>query len=175
MRINRTNVLIRALAVLALPMMYLCSCAQSTISDNRSQDRVIEGKPTSHDLSILQAWSGDYPFADLGLLPADQRKERVGYIIDKATFTAVWQAMNPSRTPPEVDFTGNIVVFIRNVVYYNRTSIVRIILKNGIADVLATETMSALPIEDKVAMAMAVIPRNGVNFIQTGSGPAPVK
>jgi len=31
------------------------------------------------------------------------------------------------------------------------------------------ETMSALPIEDKVAMAMAVISRKGVRAIQAGA------
>jgi hypothetical protein len=32
------------------------------------------------------------------------------------------------------------------------------------------ETMSALPIEEKVAMAMAVIPREGVRTIRSGTG-----
>ncbi len=34
---------------------------------------------------------------------------------------------------------------------------------------LAMETMSAMPIEDKVAMALAVIPRAGVRFIASGN------
>jgi hypothetical protein len=36
------------------------------------------------------------------------------------------------------------------------------------------ETRSALPIEDKVAMAMAVIPRAGVESIQVGNEQIPV-
>ncbi len=134
----------------------------------------MEAQPAGKDLSILQAWSGDFPVAELGRLPTDQVKERVGYIADKATFAAVWQAMNPSLALPEVDFTVNIVVFSRNTVFYNHTSIARVVLKNGIVEVLAIETMSSLPIEDKVAMALAVIPRTGVEFIQTDSGLIPV-
>ena len=34
---------------------------------------------------------------------------------------------------------------------------------------MAMETMSAMPIEDKVAMALAVIPCAGVRFITSGN------
>ena len=51
----------------------------------------------------------------------------------------------------------------------NRTSIFKVELRDGSAEILAMETMSALPIEEKVAMAMAVIPREGVTAIQAGT------
>jgi len=53
-------------------------------------------------------------------------------------------------------------------------SIFKITLKGGNVEILTMETMSALPIEDKVAMAMVVIPRTGVKFIQTGNEKIPV-
>ena len=173
-RMNKTSPVSMALAVLVALSMGLSSCAQGPITLDRPQDKVMESKPDGKDLKILQAWSGDYPLAELGRLPADQAKERVGYIGDKVTFAAVWQAMSSSLALPEVDFTSNIVVFCRNTVFYNRTSIARVVLKDGIVEVLAMETMSSLPIEDKVAMAMAVISRSGVKFMQTGSGLIPV-
>jgi len=173
-RMNKTSPVAMTLAVLVALSMGLSSCAQGSITLDRPQDKVMESKPDSKDLKILQAWSGDYPLAELGRLPADQAKERVGYIGDKVTFAAVWQAMSSSLALPEVDFTSNIVVFCRNTVFYNRTSIARVVLKDGIVEVLAMETMSSLPIEDKVAMAMAVISRSGVKFMQTGSGLIPV-
>jgi len=163
-----------ARSLLVALIMGLSSCAQSTITPHLPQDRAMEAKPAGKDLGIMQAWNGDYPVAELGRLPVDQVKERVGYIGDKATFTAVWQAMKPSLALPEVDFTVNVVVFSRNTAFYNRTSIARVVLKNGIVEVIAIETMSSLPIEDKVAMALAVIPRIGVQFIQTDSGLIPV-
>jgi hypothetical protein len=73
-----------------------------------------------------------------------------------------------------VDFGTQIVVFYRNVTFYNRTNIVKVTLKDGIAEIIAIETRSALPIEDKVAMAMVVIPRAGVKFIQAGNERIPV-
>jgi len=41
-------------------------------------------------------------------------------------------------------------------------------------EILARETMSALPIEDKVAMSLAVILRASVKYIKTGSERIPV-
>jgi hypothetical protein len=126
------------------------------------------------DIPIFHKWSGDYPVVHLNRLPEDVRKSRVGYIGDAEVFAAVWQAFKPEETVPEVDFSRNLVVFSRNVDFYNRTSIFKITLKEGVADILAMETRSARPIEDNVAMAMAVIPRADVKFIQTGNQQIPV-
>ena len=46
--------------------------------------------------------------------------------------------------------------------------------EDGVADILAMETMSARPIADNVAMAMAMIPRTGIQFIQAGNQRIPV-
>lgn len=126
------------------------------------------------DVTILQSWSGDYPVAQLERLPDGQTRSSVGFVGDEATFAAVWEAFKPGQTIPEVDFSQNIVVFSRNVVFYNRTNIFKVALKNGVAEVLAMETMSAMPIEDRAAMALAVIPRAGVKFIRVGEEQLPV-
>ena len=47
-------------------------------------------------------------------------------------------------------------------------------LADGGAEILAMETMSAMPIEDKVAMAMAVVPRAGIDYILSGDERVPV-
>ncbi len=129
----------------------------------------------SKEVSILQTWSGDYPVAQLERLPVGQSQSSVGFVGDEATFAAVWEAFKPGENVPEVDFSKNIVVFTRNVDFYNRTNIFRVTLKNGVAEVLAMETMSALPIEDWAAMALAVIPRTGVKFIRVGEGQVVVR
>jgi hypothetical protein len=130
------------------------------------------GDPT--DLPILQKWSGDYLVAHLDRLPQGKSKAGVGYIDDKTLFEGVWEIFKPGEPLPEVDFGTQIVVFYRNVTFYNRTNIVKITLRDGIAEIIAIETRSALPIEDKVAMAMVVIPRAGVKFIQAGNERIPV-
>ena len=127
------------------------------------------------DLPILQKWSGDFPVAQIERLPADQREERVGYIGDAMTFAAVWEAFKPGESAPAVDFAKNLVVFSRNVHFYNRTSIARVTVKDRVAEVMAIETMTSAPVEDKVGMALAVIPREGVEFILSGDKRLPVQ
>jgi hypothetical protein len=126
------------------------------------------------ELPILQKWSGDFPVAQLDRLPQGKSKAGVGYIDDKIFFEGIWEIYKPGEPLPEVDFGTQIVVFYRNVTFYNRTNIVTITLRDGIADIIAIETRSALPIEDKVAMAMVVIQRAGVKFIQAGNERIPV-
>ena len=130
------------------------------------------GDPT--DLPIRQKWSGDYLVAHLDRLPQGKSKAGVGYINDKTLFEGVWEIFKPGEPLPQVDFGAQIVGFYRNVTFYNRTNIVKITLRDGIAEIIAIETLSALPIEDNVAMAMVVIPRAGLKFIQPGSERIPV-
>lgn len=118
------------------------------------------------DLTPSATWSGDYPIAALEQLPPGQQQNRAGYIGDVDTFAKVWQNFMPEAALPAVDFANNLVVFHRNVVYYNRTNIFKVTLTEGVAEVLAMETMSAMPVEDRAAMAMAVIPRAGVKAIR---------
>jgi hypothetical protein len=121
------------------------------------------------NLPLLEKWSGDYPVSELGRLPEGQQDVRAGYIGDIATFIPVWRAFMPDEILPVVDFSKNIVVFTRNIQFYNRTSILKVTLQEINAEIFAMETMSAMPIEEKVAMAMAVIPRTGIIAIQSGT------
>jgi len=120
------------------------------------------------DITILENWSGFYPVSQLDRLPEKQQDWAAGYIGDSETFIPVWRAFMPTEILPAVDFRKNIVVFTRNTRFYNRKSIITVTLQNGIAEIIAMETRTAMPIEEKVAMAMAVIPREGVMAIQAG-------
>lgn len=125
------------------------------------------GKRAGLDVKILQRWSGDYPVAELKRLPEGQRQSRAGWLGDTATFASVWLAFEPGESMPIVDFQNHLVAFVRNTEFYNRTSIAKATLSGAVLDLLVIETMSALPIEDKVAMALIVIPRAGVSYIQS--------
>jgi len=118
------------------------------------------------NLTPSATWSGDYPIAALDQLPPGQQQNRAGYIGDVDTFARIWQNFMPEAALPAVDFENNLVVFHRNIFYYNRTNILKVTLTEGVAEVLAMETMSAMPVEDRAAMAMAVIPRAGVKAIR---------
>ena len=88
------------------------ACAPATVQSDQTQD-VLPGL----------SWSGDYPVTALAQLPAGQRQNRVGYIGDADTFAAVWRHFMPQEALPIVDFEKDLVVFSRNLVYYNRTRI----------------------------------------------------
>jgi hypothetical protein len=147
------------------------SCSVRSTTAQLQALEVADGRMAAgKDVSILQSWSGDYPVSGFDRLPAGQQKQRTGWIGTVQEFAPVWGVLFPVQPLPEIDFTTCIVVFTRNVQFYNRISIHRIILTDGVMEVLARETMSALPIEDKAVMALAVIPREGVKFIRTEAG-----
>lgn len=119
-------------------------------------------------LDLVDRWAGDLPTDRLNLLPDGQRLTASGYIGDPPTFAAIWQAINPDAAVPPVDFAKNLVVFSRNVDFYNRISILKVTLTDGDAQIIAMQTMSANPIEDRVAMSLAVIPRAGIEYLLSG-------
>ena len=127
------------------------------------------------ELAISQSWSGDYPVAELKRLPDGQQRSAAGFLGNAAAFESVWAAFKPGEAVPAVDFGKQVVVFHRNVDFYNRTRIFKVTLREGVAEVLAMETLSALPIVDKVAMAMAVIPRAGVKSLRAGPANVPLR
>jgi predicted secreted protein len=121
------------------------------------------------ETAILQQWQGLYPVNQANLLPDGQRAAGNGFIADAKTFAAVWKAWKGGEKVPEVDFQKNLVVFARNVQYLNAIRIGGVTLKDGVAEIVAMETMSAIPIEDKVQMSAAVISRDGVKAVQAGA------
>jgi acid phosphatase (class A) len=146
-----------------------------------TRDCQVESDALSHnsqhldgEAEILQSWQGDYPAAQLQLLPENQREQAVGFIDDAKIFAGVWKTFKPGEAVPEIDFKGNLVLFARNTQFFNRISIGKVNVTNGVVQVLAMETMSAMPIEDKVAMSLVVVPRSGITAIQTGDEIFPV-
>ena len=157
---KRTSLL---LTVFTLVMMLGCSH-----SDTSTMKIADHSQPLDGEAEILQSWQGDYPVAKLKLLPEKQREKGVGFINNAKTFAAVWKAFKPSEDVPEIVFKANLVLFVRNTQFYNRISIGKVNVKNGVAEVLAMETMSAMPIEDKVAISLVVVAREGITAIQAG-------
>jgi hypothetical protein len=139
---------------------------------NENQQKETIGSVKS--VKILQAWQGDYPVNQLDLLPDKQQEQAVGFITDSSSFLEIWQQFKPNKDIPEINFKDNLILFARNLVYYNRISIGQVKLKDGLAEVLAMETKSALPIENNVAFSMAVISRQEINSIQIGNDKIPI-
>ncbi len=153
------------LTVFTLVMLFGCS---------HSDTRTDHAQAAGSEAEILQSWKGDYPVAKLKLLPEKQREQWVGFINNAKTFAAVWKTFKPGEDVPEIDFKANLVLFARNTQFYNRISIGKVNVKNGVAEALAMETMSAMPIEDKAAMSLVVVSLNGITAIQTRDEIIPV-
>ncbi|RJP93772.1 MAG: phosphatase PAP2 family protein [Desulfobacteraceae bacterium] len=131
-------------------------------------------RPLSVEAEILKSWQGDFPLNQLHLLPEGQRQSPAGFIDSAQTFTDVWKALKPGEGVPVIDFNANLVLFARNTQFFNRISIGKVDVKNGVAQLLAMETMSANPLEDKAAMSMVVVSKSGVSAIQTGDKIIPI-
>ena len=124
---------------------------------------------TRPNILLLNKWSGDYPVSQLARLPAGQCESQVGYIEDVDTFIFIWRAFMPNQILPAIDFSKDLIVFTRNVKFYNQQSILTVRLEDNTAVIIVMETMSARPIEDLVSMSMAVIPRTGIESIRSGT------
>ena len=147
--------------------------APTGIAENGDNVDNVPGAATT--VSIINHWIGEYPVARLDRLPEVQRDTPIGFIDDPDIFRAVWRAFKPNDESPKLDFDHHMVIFIRNVRFFNRTRILKVVLTDGIADIVAMETRSALPIEDKVAMALAEIPKKGVRAFRSGKHLIPVR
>lgn len=139
-------------------LFFLWSCAAKP-SPTQSRPNIL----------LLNKWSSDYPVSQLARLPAGQRESQVGYIDDMETFIFIWRAFMPNQILPAIDFSKDLIVFTRNVKFYNQQSILTVRLEDNTAVIIVMETMSARPIEDLVSMSMAVIPRTGIESIRSGT------
>lgn len=146
------------LIILGFALFYLGGCAATGLP-----------KKSGGQITPLSKWSGDYPVTQLFRLPAGQQDLAFGYIGDIETFLPIWRIFMPSEILPSVDFTKNFIVFIRDTRFYNQKYILTVMLEDATADILVMETMSTMPIGDKIAMAMAVIPREGIKHIKYGA------
>ena len=153
--------------LLVLTFAAMSGCTHSM---DKAENSPQEASIPKTEAIIKQSWHGDYPVKELALLPEKTDQEGSGYLGDAHTFKAVWSVFKPGDPAPEVDFKENLVIFVRNIQYYNRIRIGSVVLEDGVAKVMAMETLSARQIEDVVALSMALISREGVTGIQARGG-----
>lgn len=148
-------------------LLFLLSCSHSMDNAGDPPTKAFAGQA---EKAIKQSWNGDFPVDQIALLAERADQKGSGYIGDAPTFRAVWSVFKPGEHAPNVNFVEDLVLFVRNIQYYNRIMIGRVVLEDGVAEVIAMETLSARPIEDVVALSMAVITREGVEGIQSRDG-----
>ena len=81
-------------------------------------------EPAPETVAIEQQWSGFFPTAGIESLPAGQQSHAIGYFPDPEAFGRAWRRFMPQQPVPAVDFTRSLVLFARNVRFFNPTSIV---------------------------------------------------
>jgi hypothetical protein len=163
------------MTVVFASLILLSSGALAAAGGSKVKLKEFQGEKTNNR-PILQKWVGDYPVAQLDRLPVGQSQSRVGYIGDAETFASVWQVLKPGTALPQVDFNKNLVVFVRNVTLYHPTLVEKVTLKDGVAEIVAAQPLTpAEPIRDRVALGLAVVPREGLKFIQADSEQIPVR
>jgi hypothetical protein len=162
-------------AFLLLAVLTLAALAACCRPGNPGTKKAGINQVASFEAVILESWQGDFPIKALGRLPENQSSNPAGYLRDAKTFAAIWEVLKPGEKLPDIEFSSQLVLFVRNTQFYNRVSIGRVSVTDGIAEVLATETMSAMPIENKAAMALAVVPRKGIRAVRSGERIIPIQ
>jgi hypothetical protein len=70
------------------------------------------------EYKIGKTWNGALPVKSLEFLTEDQRQSPVAYFGDNKTFTAFLESfkfLDKKVPPPQVDFSKNVVVLVKNV------------------------------------------------------------
>jgi hypothetical protein len=175
-RLERMLIMKRISACIALLTLLLAlGCAGERTQENVPSEKPANiPPPAGSETIILQSWQGDYPVDRLQLLPEGQRDTKIGFINDAVAFQAVWEAFKPGENDPQIDFDKHLVLFARNIEFYNRMQIAKVTLSSGTAEIIAMETKSAMPIEDRVAMSMAVVVREGITAVRLGDKVIPI-
>ena len=120
--------------ITVLTLVLLLGCGHLNTGTTKKAD---DSQPLNGEAVILQSWQGDYPVALLQLLPEKQRGQGVGFIGNADTFASIWKAFKPKEAIPEIDFSANLVLFVRNTQFFNRIRI-------GKVNACATEIMAVL-------------------------------
>lgn len=152
-------------SVLFLVFLFSCSSSTTGVKGHATDIKLLTG-----EAEILQSWQGDYPVSQLDLLLEVQEQQGLGFVNDAETFKSVWKAFKPGEDVPEIDFTINLVLYARNTQFFNRIRIGKVTAMNGVAELIAMETLSAMPIEDKVAISFIVVHRQGIVAIKARDG-----
>jgi hypothetical protein len=126
-------------------------------------------------IKMAASWSGEAPAAELQALPQWLPRLRAGCIGDEAAFAAFWAVFKPGSIAPRVDFDRHLVVFVARDSAYEQLAIVKVSLKDGAAEVVASGYRSAPVREDRLAVAAAVVRRAGVKLLKVGGEQAPIE
>lgn len=124
--------------------------------------------PQGEFVRIITSWSSETDAADLKALPQWLPKLRAGYITDQGSMAAFWKVFKPGTIPPKVDFQKNLVVFVAREALYRQLVVMKVTLKDAVAEVVANGNRDEESPPDRLSVAAAVIPRAGIDYLKVG-------
>ena len=142
------------------------------VLEKKISEKDLENILEDLEMSLLE---GDVAFEVSEKIKDDLKKNLIGKQVKRGKVKDIIiktfkDSLSEILDVPKIDFGVNMVLFARNTQFYNSIRIGKVNVKNGVAEVLAMETMSAMPIEDKVSISLVVVSRKGIKSIRTPDG-----
>ncbi len=125
------------------------------------------------EYKVGKTWNGTLLVNSLEFLPEDQRQSPVAYLGDNKSFTAFWKSFTPfdEKAPaPQVDFSKNVVVVVKNVRHKEQIVGLKARLDEGTLRVMPKKNFEfeGHNMKDQVFGAFFVLPRKGILTIASG-------
>ncbi len=122
---------------------------------------------------VGKVWNGSLPVKSLEHLPEEQRKSPIAYLGDNKSFTAFWKSFTPfdkKALAPQVDFSKNVVVVMKNVRHKEQIIGLKARLDEGTLRVTSKKNFEfeGRKMKDRVFSAFFVLPRKGILTIESG-------
>jgi hypothetical protein len=130
--------------------------------------------PQPDFVRIITSWSSETDATELKALPSWRPELRAGYITDEESLAAFWQVFKPGTIPPRVDFQRNLFVFVAREALYRQLVVMKVALKDGVAEVVANGNKTDEAPPDRLSVAAVVIPRAGIDHLKVGKQQAPI-
>ncbi len=130
------------------------------------------------EYKVGKAWNGALPVKSLEFLPEDQRLSPVAYFGDNKAFTAFLESFIPfdKKAPaPQVDFSKNVVVVMKNVRRMEQIIGLKARLDEGTLRVMPKKDFDGFDprnplriVKGQVFVSFFILPRKGIATIASG-------
>ena len=147
---------------------------------NRLTDcRLFSAKGKAGDeYKVGKTWNGALPVKSLEFLPEDQRQSPIAYLGDNKAFTAFLESFTPfdKKAPaPQVDFSKNVIVVMKNVRRMEQIIGLKARLDEGTLRVMPKKDFDGFDprnplriVKGQVFVSFFILPRKGITTIASG-------
>ena len=130
------------------------------------------------EYKVGKTWNGALPVKSLEFFPEDQRQSPIAYLGDNKAFTAFLESFTPfdKKAPaPQVDFSKNVVVVMKNVRRMEQVIGLKARLDEGTLRVMPKKDFDGFDprnplriVKGQVFVSFFILPRKGITTIASG-------